>query len=67
MFSEEAQEAINKVFKIFRENFTRKCDWKKRNLELFHRLLRASDPLFCTLERRYITKKSLPSDVIELL
>ena len=29
MFSEEAQEATNKVFKISRENFTRKCDRKK--------------------------------------
>ena len=26
MFSREAREATNKVFKIFRENFTRKCD-----------------------------------------
>ena len=29
MFSEEAQEATNKYLKIFRENFTRKCDRKK--------------------------------------
>ena len=27
MFSEEAQEATNKVFKIFREKFKRKCNW----------------------------------------
>ena len=29
MFSEEAHEATNKVFKIFRESFTRKCNQKK--------------------------------------
>ena len=31
MSSEEAQEATNKVFKIIRENFTRKCDREKNN------------------------------------
>ena len=30
MFSEEAKEATNKVFNIFCENLTRKCDWKKK-------------------------------------
>ena len=35
MFSEEAQETTNKVFKIFRENFTRKCDWKKKQFRFF--------------------------------
>ena len=57
MFSEEAQEAINKVLKIFRENFTRKCDRKKNNIELFHRLLCASDPLICTFRKKIHNKK----------
>ena len=32
MFSEEAQDAISKVFTIFRQNFTRKCDRKKKTI-----------------------------------
>ena len=38
MFPEKAQEAANRVLKIFRENFTRKVTGKKNNLDLFHRL-----------------------------
>ena len=40
---------------------------KKNNLELFHRLLCASDPLICTFRKKIHKKKSLPPDVIELL
>lgn len=43
--SEEAQEARNKDFKIYRERFSKKCSRKKNMEDVFNRLLISSDPV----------------------
>ncbi|XP_065679128.1 uncharacterized protein LOC136093881 [Hydra vulgaris] len=68
MMSEEAQEASNKYFKKYRECFSRKCDRKKTNLDVFHRLLCHSDPFIAQYRKTNSTRKAiLPADAIALL
>ena len=68
MMLEEVQKALNKYFKKYREYFTRKCDRRKTNLDLFHRLLCLSDPLIAQYPKTSISKKvSLPGDEIALM
>ena len=68
MMPEEAQEASNKYFKKYMECFTRKCDQRKTNLDLFHRLLCHSDPFNGQYCKTSISKKGpLPADAIALL
>lgn len=66
--SEEAQEARNKDFKRFREDFARKCSRQKANEDIFNRFLITSDPLICS--KRKLPKKkfqTLPKAAVELL
>lgn len=66
--SEEAQEACNKYFKIFRMNFARKNYRLKTMEDVFKRFLIASDP-YITSCRKLPAKslKSLSADTINLL
>ena len=69
LMSEEAQEASNKNFKKFRENFTRKCSRIKTNTDLLNRLLCSSDPLISSLRQPQTRKnaKQFSSEVLMLL
>ena len=69
MFSEEAQEASNKIYKQFRENFTRKCSREQTNIDLMRRLLCSSDPVINTFRRNSTKKKikELPAEALSLL
>ena len=52
MMFEEAQEARNKKFKKYREDFARKVSRKKTNDDLMRRLLCSSDPLIGSLRKQ---------------
>lgn len=47
--SEEAAEARNKHFRVYRENLARKFSREQCNLDVHHRLLLNSDPLISSL------------------
>lgn len=66
--SEEAAEARNKHFRLYRQNFSRKFDRVKCNRDILNRLLLTSDPLL-SCNRKQPRKKSKPfcSDTINLL
>ena len=49
--SEEAQEARNKDFKKYRENYLRKISKEKTNEDILHMLLISSDPLVSSLRK----------------
>ncbi|KAK9688610.1 hypothetical protein QE152_g35188 [Popillia japonica] len=55
--SEEAAEARNKHFRVYRENFARKFSREQCNLDVYHRLLLSSDPLISSLRPK---KTSIP-------
>lgn len=66
--SEEAQEAQNKNFKKYRENFSRKCSREKCLEDIFNFMLISSDPLITSL--RKMPKKPLkhfPTEVLQLI
>lgn len=66
--SEEAAEAKNKEYKLFRLNHTRKMSRTKCNMDLLNRLLLSSDPLISEL--RILpprNKSSFPKAVLDLL
>ena len=68
--SEEAQEARNKDFKSYRENFSRKTSRKATNTDLINRLLVSSDPVISSLRKstsHQTNHKAFPSDVLQLL
>nr|CAH7742540.1 unnamed protein product [Callosobruchus chinensis] len=65
--SEEAQEASNKVFRKFRESFSRKISREKTNEDILKRLLISSDPYISSLEKVRKLKKALDTEVIGLL
>ena len=50
-------EASNKYFKKYRECFTRKCDRRKTNLDLFYRLLCHSILLLLDIVKQAFQKK----------
>lgn len=54
--SEEAAEARNKHFRLYRENYARKFSREHCNLDVYNRLLLSSDPLLSSMRR---TKKSI--------
>ncbi|XP_030766971.1 uncharacterized protein LOC115890777 [Sitophilus oryzae] len=66
--TEEAQEARNKDFKMYREHFSRKCSREKSNQDIFNLFLISSDPVI-TSKRRLPKKKiqNLPQEAIQLL
>lgn len=49
--SEEAQEARNKHFRKYRENFARKFSREECNKDIYYRLLLSSDPLISCMNR----------------
>ena len=70
LMSEEAQEAGNKDFKSYRENFSRKTSRKATNTDLINRLLVSSDPVISSLRKstsHQTNHKAFPSDVLQLL
>lgn len=68
MLSEEAAEARNKYFRMYRNNFARKFSRVECNLDVFNRLLLSSDPLITSL-RPKPPKSSKPfsKEAIEML
>lgn len=66
--TEEAQEALNKTIKKYREGFSRKFSRKQTMEDVFKRLLLSSDPLISNL--RKLPKKKIRSfdgEVIKML
>lgn len=66
--SEEAAEARNKHFRLYRQDFARKFNRIQCNRDVLNRLLLTSDP-FLSCKRKRQPKKSLPfaADTLELL
>ena len=67
--SEESQEARNKDFKNYRENFSQKTSRRATYTDLINRLLVSSDPVISPLHKstsRRINYKKFPSDVLQL-
>lgn len=56
--SEETQEANHKVFKRFRENYSRKISRENTNEDVLYRLLIPSDPYISCMEDTPKCKKS---------
>lgn len=68
MFSEEAQEASNKIYKKFREHHTRKSSRINTTRDLFQLMLVWSDPLISSMRGSpKISSKTLPQEVLDLL
>lgn len=66
--SEEAQECMNKNYKVYREHHTRKNSRLNSNEDLFHNLLISSDPVISTIRNIPSVKKGqLPPEVKSLL
>lgn len=59
LLSEEASEARNKHFRLYRQNFARKFSRVQCNKDIINRLLLSSDPLITSI-RPTPKKKSLP-------
>lgn len=57
--SEEAAEARNKHFRVYKERFSRKCSREACNMDIINRLLLSSDPLLTNV-RPVPRKKSKP-------
>lgn len=55
--SEEAAEARNKHFRLYRENYARKFSREECNRDVYNRLLLSSDPLLSSMKQ---TKKNKP-------
>lgn len=68
MLSEEAAEARNKHFRMYRYNFARKFSREACNLDVLNRLLLTSDPIITSL-RPKPSKSSIPfsKEAIEML
>lgn len=65
--SEEAQEANNKMFKRYREGFSRKFSRQQTNEDILNRLLISSDPFITSLHQPMKRKSTLDADVIQLI
>lgn len=66
--TEESQEARNKDFKSYRENFARKCSREKTMEDIFNRFLLSSDPFITSMNNSSKKKKELmPKSALELL
>lgn len=50
--TEEAQEARNKDFKRYRENYSRKCSRDKTNADIFNFFLLSSDPVITSKQKK---------------
>lgn len=60
--SEEAAEAKNKYFKIFRKDSSRKCSRTATNEDVLHSLLISSDPYLATLRHKFKQSKHMELD-----
>ncbi|KYN29745.1 hypothetical protein ALC57_00796 [Trachymyrmex cornetzi] len=67
MLSEEAQEAINKGIRKYREYYARKCSHSQNMEDVMKRLMISSDPYLSSLNKQTNKKLNLPKDVTELL
>lgn len=67
--SEEAQEARNKDFKIYRQFNSRKCSRKSTNEDVLNNLLLSSDPHLSTIKPTLLKKhkKIMLPEALELL
>lgn len=66
--SEEAQECMNKDYKVYREHHTRKSSRLNSNEDLFHTLLISSDPVISSIRNIPLVKKEqYPPEVKSLL
>ncbi|XP_063221512.1 uncharacterized protein LOC134535904 [Bacillus rossius redtenbacheri] len=66
--SEEAAEARNKHFRMYRTKYSRKFNREVCNRDVLNRLLLTSDPfLSCSTQRRRKTTKPYSSETLELL
>lgn len=66
--TEEAQEARNKDFKNYREQYSRKCNREKSNEDIFNLFLLTSDPIL-TSKRKESKKsiKKIPKEALDML
>ncbi|KAK4876058.1 hypothetical protein RN001_012480 [Aquatica leii] len=68
MMSEEAAEARNKHFRLYRQNYARKFSRESCNLDIINRLLLSSDPLITsTRPTPRKTTKPFLKETIEML
>lgn len=67
--SEEAQEARNKHFRMYRENFARKFSREDCNRDIYNRLLLSSDPLLSSTKqiKKRCKSKSFCPETIDML
>lgn len=68
--SEEAQEARNKHFRMYRENYARKFTREDCNRDIFNRLLLSSDPLLSSTnrsKRKHVSKAFCPETIAMLI
>lgn len=66
--TEEAQEARNKDFKQYREQYSRKCSREKSNEDIFNLFLLSSDPILTSKRGEPKKKlKNIPKAALDLL
>nr|CAI5842175.1 unnamed protein product [Callosobruchus analis] len=65
--SEEAQEANNKMFKKYREGFSRRFSREQTNADISNRLLISSDPVISSMRQPEVRRRTLDKDVMHLL
>jgi hypothetical protein len=64
---EEAQEANHKMFKKYREEFTRKFSRQVTNEDIVNRLLISSDPFITSMHQPMKRKSNLNATIVQLL
>lgn len=67
LLSEEAAEARNKHFRLYRQNFARKFSRVSCNVDVMNRLLLTSDPYISGKRKLTKNKKSFSSEALSLL
>lgn len=67
MLTEEAQEARNKDYRIYRQYHSRKCSRESTNEDVMNMLLASSDPYILTFRKEFKVKKMLYSDDVKAL
>lgn len=67
--SEEAAEARNKHFRLYRENYARKFSREECNIDIYNRLLLSSDPLLSIMKqtKKRIKVRSFCPETIKML
>lgn len=68
LLSEEAQEARNKYFRLYREKFSRKFSRVSCNTDILNRLLLKSDPVMTGMRKqRRKTSRAFQNETLSLL